>query len=63
MINKERKNWNNFFLGLAVAVLPFLGVPLGFKKIVFLIVGLLIALFSLARIEKPNPSISHEVVG
>jgi hypothetical protein len=67
----ERKNWNNFFLGLAVAVLPFLGLPLGLKKIIFLVLGLLVAVFSLARLRRlPNgeasspeinlPESSHE---
>ena len=52
MVNKEAKNWNNFFLGLVVAVLPFLGLPGGFKKWLFLLAGILIALFSFARLER-----------
>ncbi len=51
MENQQYKNWNNFFLGLVVVIVPWLGLPLGFKKIIFVIVGLLIALFSLARVE------------
>ena len=50
MINREHKNWNNFWLGLVVVVLPFLGLPLGFKKIVLALAGLLVMLFSLARL-------------
>jgi hypothetical protein len=49
MENKVWRNWNNFFLGLAVALLPWFGVPQGFKNVVFLLLGLLIALFSLAN--------------
>lgn len=49
MENKVSRNWNNFFLGLVVAVLPWLAIPLGFKNVVFTILGLLIALFSLAN--------------
>ncbi len=52
MINKEIKNWNNFFLGLLVAVLPFLGLPLFVKNVIFIILGLLIAVFSLARLGR-----------
>jgi hypothetical protein len=52
MINLETKNWNNFYLGLAVAILPFIGIPLAIKKPLFLVFGLLIALFSLARLSR-----------
>jgi hypothetical protein len=51
MENQQYKNWNNFFLGLVVVVVPWLGLPLGLKKIIFVILGLLIALFSLARVQ------------
>lgn len=51
MRDAETKNWNNFFLGLLVAILPFIGIPFSVKKIIFLILGLLIALFSLARLS------------
>lgn len=50
MTNAATKNWNNFFLGLVVAILPFLGLPISIKNIVFLVAGLLIAFFSLARL-------------
>lgn len=52
MINLEAKNWNNFYLGLVVAVLPFIGIPLAIKQVLFLVFGLLIALFSLARLKR-----------
>ena len=52
MQNERYKNWNNFFLGLVVVVVPWLGLPLGFKKVILVIVGLLVALFSLARVQK-----------
>jgi hypothetical protein len=64
MRNTETKNWNNFFLGLVVAVFPFVGVPLLFKQIVLLVLGLLIALFSLARLGRSSspdlPLTPHE---
>ncbi len=60
MINKEAKNWNNFFLGLLVAIIPFIGIPLSAKKITLLIIGLLIALFSLARLDRSKRG--HESV-
>lgn len=56
MINREIKNWNNFYLGLVVAILPFIGIPLVIKDILFLALGLLIALFSLARLSRPPAS-------
>lgn len=64
MNNTETKNWNNFFLGLAVALLPFIGLPGLFKQIIFLALGLLIALFSLARLGRspaqPKVMTSHD---
>lgn len=59
MINREAKNWNNFYLGLLVAILPVLRIPSGIKDILFLVLGLLIALFSLARLSRPLNS-PHE---
>jgi len=56
MINEAHKNWNNFFLGLSVVILPWLGLPLGLKKVIFVILGLLIALFSLARVGRVRPT-------
>jgi hypothetical protein len=49
MENKVWRNWNNFFLGLVVALLPWLGVPQVIKNVAFLIIGLLITLFSLVN--------------
>lgn len=43
------KNWNNFFLGLAIAVLPWLGLPASWKSVILTVAGLLVALFSLAH--------------
>ena len=54
MHNREHKNWNNFVLGLLVAIVPFLGVPLALKEIFLVITGLLIALFSLATLDRPQ---------
>lgn len=54
MTNLEAKNWNNFYLGLVVAVLPFIGVPASIKQVLFLVLGLLIALFSLARLNRSS---------
>ena len=58
MINLEAKNWNNFYLGLAVAILPFIGIPLAIKKPLFLFFGLLIALFSFARLNRAPDKLS-----
>lgn len=49
MVNREIKNWNNFYLGLAVVVVALIGIPLIFKQLALVVLGLLIALFSLAR--------------
>ena len=50
------KNWNNFVLGLLVAILPWLGLPISWKLIIFSILGLFIALFSLAGIRAGRDS-------
>ena len=59
MENEKYKNWNNFFLGLLVVVVPWLGWPRGLINILLVIFGLLIALFSLARVKprQPKPSL------
>ena len=57
MTKLEAKNWNNFYLGLVVAILPFVGIPLTIKQILFLVLGLLIALFSLARLGRRSDTI------
>lgn len=56
MENLEYKNWNNFFLGLLVALLPWLGFPLTFKNALWTVLGILIALFSLARLGRRRPA-------
>lgn len=56
MSNPSRRNWNNFFLGLAVALIPWLGIPLSFKKIALLVAGVLISIFSLARLDSARPA-------
>jgi len=55
MQNEKYKNWNNFFLGLLVVVVPWLGLPQGLINILLVVFGLLIALFSLARIKPRQP--------
>jgi TRAP-type C4-dicarboxylate transport system permease small subunit len=52
--NREAKNWNNVVLGLLVAVLPWLGLPAAWKNIFLLVGGILIVLFSLARLKINN---------
>ncbi len=52
MHNREAKNWNNFSLGLVIMILPFLGLPLTWKNILFVIIGLLVCLFSLANVRR-----------
>lgn len=47
------RNWNNFALGLFVALVPLLGIPGVIKTILLVVVGLLIALFSLVRFTPP----------
>ncbi len=66
-----RRNWNNFFLGLVVVLTPWLGLPVNFKNFFLSIIGLLISLFALARLEamkgvrdqelplSPGPSLHH----
>ena len=49
MENRDHKNWNNFFLGLIIAILPLLRLPASLKNIALVVAGLLVALFSLAR--------------
>ena len=46
-----KRNWNNFFLGLLVALSPWLGLPVNFKNFTLSIAGFLIMLFSLARLD------------
>jgi len=41
-------------LGLLVIILPFLGLPNSYKTVLFVILGLLIILFSLAEIGTPE---------
>lgn len=60
MYNEQAKNWNNFYLGLAVVVVSLLGIPLVYKKLALVILGLFIALFSLARpVGRARPVASH----
>ncbi|MEA1929478.1 MAG: hypothetical protein U9M92_01115 [Patescibacteria group bacterium] len=52
MHNKGFKNWNNFFLGLVIVLLPWLSLPKNLKAGLISFLGLLIALFSLARLRR-----------
>jgi Flp pilus assembly protein TadB len=52
MENREAKNWNSFFLGVVIALLPWLGLPLLIKNIGLTLAGILVILFSLARLTK-----------
>lgn len=61
MHNKIAKNWNNFFLGLLVAIVPFIGIPFSIKQIILLVLGLLIALFSLARLGRDAGEIRQNI--
>lgn len=56
MRNNEVKNWNNFFLGLLIVLLPFLGLPGWLKEILFVAFGLLVMLFSLANLRRFQPA-------
>lgn len=68
MHNQEDKNWNNFFLGLLVVILPWLSLPEKLQAGMISFLALLIVIFSLARVggrsrltSSPssfNPSIS-----
>jgi hypothetical protein len=42
------RNWPNFFLGLLVAVISFLGLPASWKTVILVSLGLLVAFFALA---------------
>jgi len=42
------RNWPDFFLGLLVAVVSFLGLPASWKTVILVILGLLVAFFALA---------------
>lgn len=57
MQNEKYKNWNNFSLGLLVVVVPWLGLPQGLINILLVVFGLLIALFSLARVKPRQPKL------
>ena len=56
MINLEAKNWNNFYLGLVVAILPFIGIPATIKTILFLVLG--IARFQISEFAIAQDSVS-----
>ena len=57
------KNWTNFFLGLIIALFPFLGFPSAIKDPALAILGILIALVTLAN-NRRLPSVStHESPG
>jgi len=43
------KNWTTFVLGILVIIVPLLGVPYSAKTVILVILGLGIALSSLAR--------------
>jgi TRAP-type C4-dicarboxylate transport system permease small subunit len=57
MQNEKDKNWNNFFLGLLVVIVPWLGLPQGLINVLLVVFGLLIALFSLARVRPRQPKL------
>ncbi len=60
MYNQEAKNWNNFFLGLLVVILPWLSLPEKLRAGLISFLALLIVLFSLARVRgrrSPAPKI------
>ena len=42
------RNWPNFFLGLAIVAVSFLGLPAFGKTVIQVILGLLVAFFALA---------------
>lgn len=52
--NREVKNWNNVILGLLIALIPWLAFPASWKNIFLLVAGLLVSLFSLARLGSPR---------
>lgn len=57
------KNWANFFLGLIIALFPFLGLPSSVKDPALAVLGILIALVTLAN-NRRLPSIPvHESSG
>lgn len=51
------RNWNNFALGIFVAIVPWLGIPGVIKTILLVVAGLLIAVFSLVRLA---PAVSSQ---
>lgn len=60
MHNKETKNWNNFFLGLLVVILPWLSLPEKLQAGIISFLALLIMLFSLANIRGRSRFVSEE---
>jgi len=56
MHNQETKNWNNFFLGLLVVILPWLSLPEKLQVGIISFLALLIVLFSLARVRGRRPA-------
>lgn len=52
--NREVKNWNNVVLGLLIAIVPWLGLPVEWKNLFLLAAGLLVTIFSLARLGAPR---------
>ena len=61
MHNQENKNWNNFFLGLVVVVLPWLSIPEKLKAGAISFLAMLIVLFSLARVGGQRPAKNPEI--
>lgn len=50
MYNRRYKNWNNFALGLVVMALPLLAIPERLTSWAYIVLGFLIAVFSLAQV-------------
>ena len=51
MKDLPRKNWTNATIGIILIILPFLGLPQAIKTILFVILGVLVLLFALARMQ------------